>query len=79
MQAMRNVFKTQARTYVLTFYDMQSQFQNKVVLPKKAREVHFITSLNIMSRVSVTKTRVSIDESVYSIFISLHGFIAREL
>jgi hypothetical protein len=31
------------------FYDMQSEFQNKVVLSKKTCEVHFITSLNIFS------------------------------
>jgi hypothetical protein len=31
------------------FYDMQSKIQNKVLLPKKTREVHFITSLNIFS------------------------------
>jgi hypothetical protein len=31
------------------FYDMQSKFQNKVVLPRKKREVHFIVSLNIFS------------------------------
>jgi hypothetical protein len=29
------------------FYDMQYKGQNKVVLPKKTREVHFITSLNV--------------------------------
>jgi hypothetical protein len=28
---------------------MQSEFQNKVVLTKQTREVHFITSLNIFS------------------------------
>jgi hypothetical protein len=28
---------------------MQSKFQNKVVLPIKTREVHFITFLNIFS------------------------------
>jgi hypothetical protein len=31
------------------FYDMQSKFQNKVVLPTKTPELHFITSLNIFS------------------------------
>jgi hypothetical protein len=28
---------------------MQSKLQNKVVLPEKTREVHFITSLKIFS------------------------------
>jgi hypothetical protein len=28
---------------------MQSKFQNKIVLPEKTPEVHFITSLNIFS------------------------------
>jgi hypothetical protein len=31
------------------FSDMQSKFQNKAVLSKKTREVHFIASLNIFS------------------------------
>jgi hypothetical protein len=31
------------------FYDTQSKFQNKVLLPKKTREIHFITSLNIFA------------------------------
>jgi hypothetical protein len=31
------------------FYEMQSKFQNKFVLPKKTFEVHFITSLHIFS------------------------------
>jgi hypothetical protein len=28
---------------------MQSEFQNKVILPKETHEVHFITSLNLFS------------------------------
>jgi hypothetical protein len=28
---------------------MQSEFKNKIVLPKKTCEVHFITSLNIFA------------------------------
>jgi hypothetical protein len=28
---------------------MQSKFQNKVVFPKKTREVYFVTSLNTFS------------------------------
>jgi hypothetical protein len=28
---------------------MQSKFQNKVLLPKKTREVHFITSLKVFA------------------------------
>jgi hypothetical protein len=31
------------------FYDMQSEFPNKAVLPKKICEVHFITSQSIFS------------------------------
>jgi hypothetical protein len=42
-------FKAHYRTYIFTFYGMQSKFQNKVVLPKKMSEVRFITSLNIFS------------------------------
>jgi hypothetical protein len=42
-------FKTDVKTYIFTFYDMQSKFQNKVVLPKRTCKIHFITSLNIFS------------------------------
>jgi hypothetical protein len=31
-----------------SFYDTQSKFQNEVILPKKTREVHFITSMNLL-------------------------------
>jgi hypothetical protein len=31
------------------FYDTQSEFQNKVVLPKETRDIHFLTFLNIFS------------------------------
>jgi hypothetical protein len=34
---------------VILFYDMQSKVQNKVLLPRKTGEVHFITSLNTRS------------------------------
>jgi hypothetical protein len=44
-----DVFKTDVKTYIFIFYDMQSKFQNKVALPEKTRAVHFITSLNIFS------------------------------
>jgi hypothetical protein len=33
----------------LIFYDMQSKFKNKVALPTKTHDVHFITSLNTFS------------------------------
>jgi hypothetical protein len=42
-------FKTDVKIYIFMFYDVQSKFQNKVALPKKTCEVHFITSLNIFS------------------------------
>jgi hypothetical protein len=52
MQAIQNVFKTNVKSSFLhfmtnLFYDMQSEFQNKLLLSKKTREVHFITFLNI--------------------------------
>jgi hypothetical protein len=31
------------------FYNIQSKFQNRILLPKKTREVHFMTSVNIFS------------------------------
>jgi hypothetical protein len=39
-------------TYVILsnlFYDMQSKFQNEVLMPKSKNEIHFITSLGIFS------------------------------
>jgi hypothetical protein len=53
---MLNVFKTDVKTHIFTFYDKyiyfmicKYKFQHNAVLPKKACEVHFIASLNIFS------------------------------
>jgi hypothetical protein len=43
------IFKADDKTYIFTLYDVQTKFQNQVVLPKNTREVHFITSLNMFS------------------------------
>jgi hypothetical protein len=44
-----NVLRLMSKLTYLYFMTCKSKFQNKVVLPKKTREVHFITFLNIFS------------------------------
>jgi hypothetical protein len=56
------------RYYVIQsnlFYDMQSKFQNKLVLPKKTCEVHFIASLNILWRIGPLLSSGSINSDRY--------------